>query len=494
MTTTDQVKALCQRAQLALTQRDLNTAAACCQQVLQRHKNNQDAIRMMAEICERSGRYDEAREYFKQLVTQFPKHAPYRMKLGQMYLNAGDVASAHRQMEKAYRIDPTMPAAIAGLSACYELEGTHEQARKLIERHQRTLPPHAGITALYLRLLNHAEEYEEAIRRGDAFLAAGRDTSGNPDEMRAVSFAVAEAYEKTHRYDEAFDYATKANRMNMPAFDPGKHAAEIDAMIKVFSPGLIRSAPRAHGATDVPVFIAGMPRSGSSLLEQIIQSHPEAHGAGELSHLEIQTVYMHVAIGSARPYPFCVPDLTQETTDAQSQLYLEKLIAHAPKARRITDKVLSLYRQCGLINLLFPQARIIHIRRKAVDVCLACYMARLVTKQIPFTSDLAHIGHVYRDYRRLMDHWRSALDIPMLEVDYEKLTRDQEAETRRILEFCDLPWNDACLQFHKARRVVATLSYDQVRRPMYTTSVGRAERFRKHLGPLIEVLGDYAKE
>jgi hypothetical protein len=237
-----------------------------------------------------------------------------------------------------------------------------------------------------------------------------------------------------------------------------------------------------------------MPRSGSTLLEQIIHSHPDAYGAGELSYLEIQTIYMHTTIGSPHPYPRCVPGLTQESTDAQSQQYLTKLIRHAPKARRITDKLLGLFRHCGLINLLFPEARIIHIRRKAIDTCLACYMARLVPKQVPYAADLAHIGHVYRDYRRLMDHWRRTLDIPMLEVDYETLTREQEAETRRVLEFCELPWNDACLEFHKTSRSVATLSHDQIRRPMYGTSVGRAERFRDHLGPLIEVLGEYANE
>jgi hypothetical protein len=312
--------------------------------------------------------------------------------------------------------------------------------------------------------------------------------------MRAICFAVAEAYEKSDRPDEAFAYATRGNAINPAPFDPAKHAAEIDALIDTFSPRLIQSAPRAQGKTDVPIFIVGMPRSGSTLLEQIIHAHPEAHGAGELSYLEIQTVYMNHAIGSPRAYPACIPDLTQATTDAQSQAYLSKLLPHAPKARRISDKVLSLYRQCGLINLLFPQSRIIHIRRRALDTCLACFMARLVPTHLPFTTDLAHIGHVYRDYRRLMDHWRQTLDLPLLEVDYEELTRNQEAESRRIIEFCGLPWDDACLEFHKARRVATTLSNAQVRRPMYTSSIGRAERFRAHLGPLIDVLGEYADE
>jgi len=494
MTTTDQMKALSQRAHDALARGDLNAAAACCQQMLQKQKNSHEAIWLMSKICELSGQFDEARDYWIRLVKRFPKNAGYRARLGRMYLSSGDVARSLRQMEQAYKLDPTLPECVAGLGFCYELKGMQPKARKLIEKHQRTLPPHAGITALYLRALNHDKEYEESVRRGVAFLDAGEDASENPDEIRTVCFAVADAFEKTQQYDEAFQYATRGNAMNATPFDPAAYAADIDELIKVFSPELLSSAPRAAGKTDVPVFILGMPRSGSTLLEQILDAHPEAFGANELSYLEIQTVYMHVEIGSPRPYPHCVPDMTQETTDAQSQLYMTKLIAHAPKARRISDKLLGLIRHCGLINLLFPQARIIHIRRRAIDNCLACYMARLVPKQLPYSTDLADIGHAYCAYRRLMDHWASTLDIPMLEVDYEALTSDQETQTRRILEFCDLPWNDACMQFHKSRRVSATLSYDQVKQPMYTTSVGRAERFRKHLGPLIEALGEYADE
>ena len=192
-----------------------------------------------------------------------------------------------------------------------------------------------------------------------------------------------------------------------------------------------------------------------------------------------------VAMVGARPqdYPHCLDRLTLDQIDGMAQIYLQPLRAMNPQAKRITDKLPLNFLHLGLIEILFPGARVIHCRRDAMDTCLSCYMSSF-REGHEFKYDLSNLGHFYRQYERLMAHWKANLDLPMLEVQYEELVEDSEGQSRRMIEFLDLPWDKRCLQFARTARPVATASLHQVRQPIYRSSMQRWRHYEKHLGDL----------
>jgi hypothetical protein len=231
-----------------------------------------------------------------------------------------------------------------------------------------------------------------------------------------------------------------------------------------------------------------MIRSGTSLIEQVLASHPEVHGAGEL------TVLADAAAGAIGPdraalgYPGFAPTLTAEDLAAVGRAYVDQVAALAPGKRRVVDKLPANFQFAGLIHRALPNARIIHCRREAVDTCLSIYSKRFVGRQ-DYAYDLRELGLYHRGYETLMDHWRGLLPADrFIEVDYEDVVGDLEAQARRLVAFCGLDWNAACLDFHKTQRPVRTASANQVRQALYRTSVGRWKPYERHLGPLLTAL------
>jgi hypothetical protein len=237
--------------------------------------------------------------------------------------------------------------------------------------------------------------------------------------------------------------------------------------------------------SDVPVFVLGMPRSGTTLVERVLASHPDVFGAGEL------TDFGDAAVGgyAPKPLPFDVASLTGDALRGMGGRYLAHVLPKAPLARRIIDKLPANFRFVGLIHLALPNARIIHVRRDPLDTCFSCY-SQLFVNNLEYTYDLAELGRYYRAYEVLMAHWRAVLPAGvMLEVEYETLVGDFEVEARRLVEFCGLEWDARCLKFHEAAGAVQTASAVQVRRPVFRSSVGRWRHYKEYLGPLLEILG-----
>ena len=251
----------------------------------------------------------------------------------------------------------------------------------------------------------------------------------------------------------------------------------------LFSAEIMRERAGQGDPSPLPVFIIGMPRSGTTLCEQILASHPKIHGAGELGDFEAAVA----ALDSAGGIP---SDIGGEELRAIGAGYLARVAALAPHAARITDKMPANFRFAGLIHLALPNARLIHLRRDPVDTCLSCFSILFGGDQ-PFTYDLGELGRYYRAYQRLMAHWRAVLPPGvMLEVDYEALVGDFAREARGILTHCGIEWNDACLDFHKTQRPVHTASAVQVRQPIYRSSVGRWRPSGDVLRPLLDALAE----
>ena len=258
------------------------------------------------------------------------------------------------------------------------------------------------------------------------------------------------------------------------SFDGAAHEQFIDAVAGLFD-GDFLAARRGFGdASTLPVFVVGMPRSGTTLVEQILASHPDVFGAGELD-----------ALGGFVPrFPEGVKELDAEAAADLARSHVERLSGLGGPALRVVDKTPLNFLYLGLISLLFPAARIVHCRRDARDVCLSCFAQNFVAGH-GWSTDLADLATYFRQYGRLMAHWHDVLPLPVLDVDYEAVVADPGAESRRLVDFLDLPWDDACLRFHEARHVVRSASNWQVRRPVHGGSVGRWRAYERWLGPLL---------
>ena len=298
-------------------------------------------------------------------------------------------------------------------------------------------------------------------------------------------------------YDRAFAAYADGNRLQHDLLPHDEAQAEdmLARIKKTFAHG---SLTKPHGAFSpsqagkTPVFIVGMPRSGTTLIEQILASHPAVFGAGELADLH---EVIHGAPGaiSGQPFTAWAPKLNDDDFRALGENYLERIQQLSPDRIYITDKMPANFFYIGMIRRMLPQARIIHAMRDPMDSCFSCF-ARLFNDTMAFAYDMGTLGRYYVRYMQLMEHWQAVLpEGTILNVRYEEVVADVEGQARRMLAYLGLPWDDTCLAFYDNKRLVKTASVAQVRRPIYTTSVARWQRFGQHLDPLFEIVKNYRK-
>ena len=304
-----------------------------------------------------------------------------------------------------------------------------------------------------------------------------------------MHFAAGMVFDRAGEHDQAFEHFAAGNGLVDASFSPDAHDSEINTLIETFDAEFFARVAHLGSRSETPVFIVGMPRSGTSLVEQIIASHPQAFGAGELEAITLFTKQLPEMMGAEATYPACVSNLDGATIDALSQKYLGELRTRAgAEFQRVTDKMPANFLHLGLIAALFPNAKIIHCRRDPMDTCLSVYFLNFLGNH-PYAYDQEKLGRYYRAYERLMEHWKTVLPIEMMELQYEDLIADQRGMTSAMLSFCGLDWDDACLEFHRTPRSVSTSSFAQVRQPIYSASLARWKSYEDHLGPLKTALG-----
>jgi tetratricopeptide (TPR) repeat protein len=451
----------------------LQQARAACERLLQRDAANVDALSLLGQIAYDLGFLEQAAGHMARCAALRPRDPRPHLALGEIRNLQGRHDEAVDQFERALRLQPQDPRAVTGKADAFERWGQRDRARAVLQPYVAGGRETGEMAVVQARL-------DLRARRHDAVVDLARRHLERPEAADTtrwhLGFLLGRALERAGRFDESFAAYRQANQVLAASFDAGAWRQYTDRLVEAFSPQRFAALPRATHGSGLPVFIVGMPRSGSTLVE----------GELEATHFLIESIPLE--IGSDLPYPACVEDLDREDADGLSRTYLDRLSALAPRARRIADKYLINYRHLGLLAAFFPEGRIVHCRRHPLDIGISCFATALMPRVHPWSCDLGHIGAVYLDYERLMGHWRDRLEIPMLEVAYEALVADPEPWTRRIIEFCGLDWDDGCLRFHEGGRVVPTASYDQVTRPVYTTSVGRYRGFEPHLGPLTDAL------
>jgi len=372
----------------------------------------------------------------------------------------------------------------ASIADIHERQGELQQAYDIIRPIVDAGKESAGVADTFSRICRKFGGCEEAIAYGRRVAAA--DAIDLSAQSR-VHFALGKLLDKLQRFDEAFGHFKQANDDDGYSFDAKAHEARIEALIKAYAPEIIHTLPRSSCTTDCPVFIIGMPRSGTTLVEQILASHSQVCGAGELNDINLIAATLSQTGKQQHKYPEGMRSIATKELDRLAEGYLAKLRSFSSDALRITDKMPHNFLNVGLIAQLFPRARIIHCMRNPVDTCLSIYFQKF-SRVHDYATDLVSLGAFYCAYRKLIKHWQHVLDLPFMEISYEGLVSDQSAVSRKMIEFCGLEWEDQCLQFHKTRRSVTTASYDQVRTPIYTQSVERWRNYEDYLAPLKKAL------
>ena len=420
-------------------------------------------------------------QYRKALAAQ-PAFPAALNNLGNALQTLSRAAESLEAFEKLLTLDPNGAPAQYGAGNALQALGRLEEAHRAYQRAVALAP---GVPMFHVALAD-----AKKFREGDPQLAVmenlARERLGEKERI-ALHFALAKAYDDLGRHPLAFEHLRSGNAIKRTtiAYDEAALLGAYRDIAQAFTSEFIDARRGQGDPSEAAIFIVGMPRSGTTLVEQVLASHPRVFGAGECDHL-----FDLVASGHAgRPFPFDVASLSSEALCGLGRRYLERLRSHAPEADRITDKLMINFRFVGLIHLALPKARIIHVRRDPVDTCFSCY-TRLFPQGVEFGFDLGELGRHYRAYEALMAHWRRVLPQgAMLETRYEDLVTDFEAEARRIVDYCALEWDERCLRFHETKRDIYTASVQQVRRPLFKSSVGRSRPYREKLRPLLDALG-----
>ncbi len=495
-------------------------AAQLYGEILRNNPKHVDALRMLGVLALGEGQIDEAERLFRRAVSIAPDFVNAIIDLGGTLKEQSRIGEAIECYKQAIALEPS------NVKAHYQLASTLSPAAltyDAIESYNRVLelrPRHAGAMLGLGHTLKTVGRQEGAIRayrdcirtkpdKGETYwslanLKTYRLTDEDITEMESrveggdltdesrvnFLFALAKAYEDRREFDRAWKYYSEGNsiRRMLEYYDPVRTEVKNDAIVKVFDQAFLEQNTGLGNPDSAPIFVVGLPRSGSTLIEQILASHSMVEGTSELPYVRRVEHSLSKNRADGVNYPEAVRELGEPHFKSLGQDYLDAAQLHRTEgAPRFIDKMPNNFPSVGIIHLMLPNAKIIDARRHPLDSCLSCYRQLFGMGQ-PFTYDLTDIGEYFLQYQRMMDHWHEVLPGRILTVQYEDVVSDFETQVRRLLEYCELPWEDACLHYHETDRPVRTASSEQVRQPVYTKSVNFWRNHEEHLGELIEVL------
>lgn len=474
-------------AQLALNR--FNAALAAYDTALRLKPDYAEALSNRSNALNSLGRTEAAIESLEAAIRLRPDYLPAHHKLGNARMEQENFGAALAAYDAVLRLNPNDAVALSDHGIALLSLGRPADALVSFEAALRLTPELASAHYNQGIALHALGRFDAAIA---AYQAALRLEPEHIEAQSRLRFALYGHHEGQGEYAAAFTHLCEGNRLRRSGI-PYEEAPALQLMARmesVFSPALLSGAAPPGGPPDVPIFILGMPRSGSTLVEQILASHRGVAGGGELTYLADTMLAPGPAGGL--PYPENMAARTAAEYAEAGAAYRARLQSLAPTAARITDKLPANFHHIGLIRLALPRAKIIHTRRDPVDTCFSCFGQTFTAAQ-PFTNQLDELGRYYRAYAKLMAHWRSSLPPgAMLEVDYEQLVADFEPQVRRILDYCELEWDPACLAFHAHERPVLTASALQVRQQLYSHAAGRTQPYGALLDGLRAILHDPA--
>jgi tetratricopeptide (TPR) repeat protein len=466
--------------------------------------------------------YRSAEEILKQGVARLPQDSNLANSLGSFYASRNRHNEAIEAFRKVVARDRRNTFALAALAKSLIALQKFDQALDILLAAYDEFPGNADITAELSNYYQLHKDYESANKVTSSFIAQTKTGSALPeniaishsksckysnrlDEAKAIlattingrnstpaaleslHYAYGDVLDGLHEFDAAFSSYKYANELIPRASDIKYYERVLSDLINTVDRSFLDAIPTSGNNTKLPVFIVGMPRSGTSLVEQIISSHPQAYGAGELPHIWDISNSLCGAEHMIN-YTESLSRLTSEELNQYADNYLKTIKDLSNGEIRITDKMPHNFMQLGLIERLFPNATIIHCQRHPFDTCLSIYFRR-INENHSYARKLEDLARFYKKYMALMEHWRKVSSLQILNVRYEDMVTDQKSESEKILNHIGLDWSDSVLDYHKSDRIIMTPSFHQASKPIYTSSMYRWKNYRKHIGPLIDVLG-----
>jgi tetratricopeptide (TPR) repeat protein len=429
----------------------LAEAEAIYRDVLENDPENPDANHLLGLIRSEEDNNDEAVALIEKAIGLHPNAAPFHHNIAGIYRRMGRLQEAEAEFRRAIELKPDYGEAYQGLAEMVRFERTDPFYGQVMGQLRS---PH---------LDNNVRCY--------------------------FHFAAGKFLDDIGEYPAAFEQYRLGNKAANKPFDSAEFRQQVKDTIYVFSQDFVAKQEGKGNASEQPVFIVGMPRSGTTLVEQILSSHSQVYGAGELNDMKYIARSAAQLSRIRQPWPNCASGLAGGAFARLGDEYLSRIAALTPGPfDRVIDKHPLNFQFVGLILLMFPNAKVIHTTRHPLDTCLSCFFQNF-TKGQHYSFDLAKLAHFYNDYARLMEHWQTIFPGRILDVSYEDVIESQESETRRLLAHCNLEFEDACLDFHKTDRVVKTASFLQVRQPLYKTSQARWRNYQEQLRDVAAIIG-----
>lgn len=450
-----------------------------------------DAYAALPPVMEDLGWREDALDIYKRAIELNPENVKLVLDYSRALTTSNKVEEAEEVLQPLLDKYPEAPNVKAQYASVRLYQGDNKAAAEIANEIIAKFPKTSGIH--YTLAQSERDGDHEARIAQIKELLDGEFEEKEPQS--ALEFALATRYEALKQHEEAFEHYVKANALKREAladrgviYNREAEEARTKVLMKAYPGPEVFDGPTGSDS-EVPVFIVGMPRSGTTLTEQILASHPRMAGAGELTAIGNAVKRMRDTLGYPRNPP------TEKALKNVAQLYIQRLREVDADALRVVDKMPGNFNHVGLISRIFPKARIIHCRRNPVDNCLSCFIQNFGAEGLSWSFDLEDAAHQYRDYHGLMEHWRKILPPGrMLEIDYEETVADLEGQAKKLVDFVGMEWDDACLSFHEHKRAVITASHDQVRQPIYNTSVGRWKKYGPKVLPLVEALSDFLDE
>lgn len=483
------VEALMNLARLRLRQNRAPEAQKLAESAIRQKPQNAKAYVVLGDAFRVQKQAPSAAECYRRALSLGLDTSDINLKLGEALSEAGDADAARGFLDRAVTLAPDDTATQWTLGNFLQYHGELEAAAAIFRKLLAKQPVWAELRASLARTVTHRARDEAEIL---ALEGAYADAEPRTNDRMHLAFGLGKVFEDLKEYALALDYVSEGNAIRRTSFDYSidMERARFGQLATAFSADYITAHQGGGDPTRRPIFIVGMPRSGTTLTEQILASHPDVFGAGEL---EFMGPAARLVLG------FGVPSeayrLSEMTSPADFGRIARTYLAWLPKAaadrRFVTDKMPQNFLFAGLIRLVFPNAHIVHVRRSPLDNCLSIFKNYFAAEGLQFAYDLVELGHYYNLYRDLMRHWHAVMPGGIHDVQYEDLVSEPEATSRALLDYCGLDWRPEVLDFHLNKRQIKTASFAQVRRPIYKDSVNLSARYGDRLQPLIDTLAEW---
>lgn len=478
-------EALCNLGLCYFKKNELQSAENLLRKSLAAREDYPEALIGLSKVLHEQGEIQHSITLLDKVLVKDPERLDAWCELGSIYTEDGQSDKAEMAFKQVLSRNPSNVDAIIGMSNLKLENGDLKESEKLLTEALQIEPENIG-ALFHLTQIKKVTPDSELIKTLEKL--SGSINSFSEDKQISLHYALGKSYDDINDFKnsfENFEQGAKLKRMKLD-YSSDAEMLQTQNIINTFSKKLFLDLQGSGDPSKTPIFILGMPRSGTTLTEQIIASHPQVFGAGELKDLiEVAHYQNHQA---SPLFPENLENLTKEDIKAMGESYIRRLKEYAPDSIKITDKMPSNYMALGLIPLILPNAKIIHVKRDPIDTCLSCF-TRLFNRHQDATYDLTELGRHYNNYRRLMKHWKKILPVgSFLEIEYEALVSNIEEESKKLIEWCDLDWDEKCLSFYKTDRKVRTASLTQVREPAYKTSIARWKNYEPYLEPLISEL------